>query len=79
MTTQTANYIILFVLAHRYFACVSIYSIRKNAVCSGMCMYYGHPGTNHKCPDYQGVPIFNVSLCDKAHLTKCVDYSGVLI
>ena len=45
-------------------------------------VYYGHLGTNHKCPDYQGVLIFQVSLCDKAPLgaiTKYVDYAGVLI
>ena len=45
-------------------------------------MYYGHPGTDHKCPDYQGVLIFQVSSYDKAPfgtITKCVDYAGVLI
>ena len=45
-------------------------------------VYYGHPGTNRKYPDYQGVLIFQVSLCDKAPfgtITKCVDYAGVLI
>ena len=29
-------------------------------------MYYGHLGTNQKCPDYQGVLIFQVSLYTKA-------------
>ena len=46
-------------------------------------VYYGHLGTNHKCPDHQGVLIFQVSLYDKAAsfgtITKCVDYAGVLI
>ena len=35
-----------------------------------------------QCPDYQGVLIFQVSLCNKESLgitTKCVDYAGVLI
>ena len=46
-------------------------------------VYYGHLGTNKKCPDYQGVLIFKVILYDKAApfgtITKCVDYAGVLI
>ena len=45
-------------------------------------VYYGYLGTNKKCPDYQGVLIFQVSLYDKAPfgtITKCVDYAGVLI
>ena len=45
-------------------------------------VYYGHLGTNKKCPDYQDVLIFQVSLYDKAPfgtITKCVDYTGVLI
>ena len=45
-------------------------------------VYYGHLGTNQKCPDYQGVLIFQVSLHEKASfgtITKCVDYAGVLI
>ena len=29
-------------------------------------VYYGHLGTNQRCPDYQGVLIFQVSLYDKA-------------
>ena len=29
-------------------------------------VYNGHIGTNHKCPDFQGVLIFQVSLCNKA-------------
>ena len=28
-------------------------------------VYYGHLGTNKKCPDYQGVLIFQVILYDK--------------
>ena len=45
-------------------------------------VYYGHLGTNKKCPDYQGVLIFQVSLYDKAlfgTIARCVDYAGVLI
>ena len=45
-------------------------------------VFYGHLGTNHKCPDYQGVLIFQVSLHDKAPfgtITLCVDYAGVYI
>ena len=29
-------------------------------------VYYGHLGTKQKCPDYQGVLIFQVSSYDKA-------------
>ena len=42
-------------------------------------VYYGHIGTTYKCPDYQGVLIFQVSLYDKAPfgtITRCVDYAG---
>ena len=45
-------------------------------------MYYGHIGTTHKGPEYQGVLIFQVSLYDEAPfgtITKYVDYAGVLI
>ena len=45
-------------------------------------LYYGHLGTTKKCPDYQGVLFFQVSLYEKALFgttTKCVDYAGVLI
>ena len=45
-------------------------------------VYYGHLGSNQKCPDYQGVLIVQVSLYDKAPfrtITKCLDYAGVLI
>ena len=31
-------------------------------------VYYGHLGTTKKCPDYQGVLIFQVSLYEKHHL-----------
>ena len=37
---------------------------------------------NKKCPDYQGVLIFLVSIYDKAPfgtITKCVDYASILI
>ena len=33
-------------------------------------VYYGHLGTNHKCPDNQGVLIFQVSLYDKVLFVK---------
>ena len=44
-------------------------------------VYYGHLGTSKKCPDYQGVLIFQVILYEKGSFgtsTKCVDYAGVL-
>ena len=40
-----------------------------------------HLGTNQKCPDHQGVLIFQVSLYDKAPFgttAKCVDYAVFL-
>ena len=42
-------------------------------------VYYGHLGTK-KCPDYQGVLIFQVRLYDKVPfaigiITECVDYA----
>ena len=43
-------------------------------------VYYGQLGTNKKCPDYQIVLIFQVSLYDKASfgtIIKCVDYMQV--
>ena len=45
-------------------------------------VYCGHLGTNKKCPDYQGVLIFQVSLYDKASfgtITERVDYAGAPI
>ena len=50
--------------------------------CTVEPVYCGHLGTNKKCPDYQGVLIFQVSLYDKTSfgtITKCVDYASVLI
>ena len=44
-------------------------------------VYYEHLGTSKKCPGYQGVLIFQVSLYDKAPfgtITKCVDYASAL-
>ena len=59
------------------------YYAQEQQLCSAHTVYYGHLGTNHKCPDYQGVLIFQVSLYDKAApfgtITKCVDYAGVHI
>ena len=43
-------------------------------------VYYGHLGTSQKCPDYQGVLIFQVSLHDNVSFgttARCVDYAGV--
>ena len=45
-------------------------------------VYYRQVGTSHKCPDYQGVLIFQVSLHDNVSFgttAKCVDYAGVHI
>ena len=45
-------------------------------------VYYGHLGTSLKCPDYQGVLIFQVSLHDNVSFgttARCVDYAGVHI
>ena len=45
-------------------------------------VYYGHLGTSQKCPDYQGVLIFQVSLHDKVSFgitARCEDYTGVRI
>ena len=50
---------------------LSIFDITVEPVC------YGHLG-NHKCPDYQGVLIFQVSLYDKAPfgtITKIMEMS----
>ena len=47
-----------------------------------LCIMHDHLGNNHKCPDYQGNLISQLSLYDKAPfgaITKCVDYAGVLI
>ena len=45
-------------------------------------VYYGHLGTSQKCPDYQGVLIFQVSLHNNVSFgttARCVDYAGVHI
>ena len=45
-------------------------------------VYCGHLGTGQKCPDYQGVLIFQVIVYDKVPFetsSKCVNYSGVYI
>ena len=45
-------------------------------------VYYGHLGTDQKCPNYQGVLFYQVILYDKVPFgtsTKCVNYAGVLI
>ena len=43
-------------------------------------VYYGHLGVSQKCPDYQGVLIFQVSLHDNVSFgttARCVGYAGV--
>jgi len=45
-------------------------------------VYSGHLGTSLKCPDYQGVLIFQVSLHGNGYfgtITKSPDYGSVLI
>ena len=47
-----------------------------------LCSYYGHVGTSQKCPDYQSVLIFQVSLHDNVSFgttARCVDYAGIHI
>ena len=39
-------------------------------------VYYGHLGTNHKCPDYAGQFIWWSTIWA---ITKGVDYASVLI
>ena len=43
-------------------------------------VYYGHIGTSQKCPNYQGVLIFQVILHNNVSFgttARCVDYAGV--
>ena len=46
---------------------------------------HGHLGTMQKCPDYQGVMIFQVSLCTKGllymgpQLSVWITHAGILI
>ena len=45
-------------------------------------VYYGRLGTSQKCPDYQGVLIFQISLHNNVSFgttARCVDYAGVHI
>ena len=45
-------------------------------------VYSGHLGTSPKCPDYQGVLIFQVGLHANGYfgtITKCPDYESVPI
>ena len=63
------------VLSHHYTDVGSRHILAQHTV--EPPVYYGHLGTNQKCPDYQGVLIFQVSLYDKAPfgtVTKCADY-----
>ena len=41
--------------------CVCVF-VCVHALCTVEPVYYGHLGTTQKCPDYQGVLIFQVSL-----------------
>ena len=42
-------------------------------------VYYGHPGTNQRCPDYQGVLIFQVSLSPVIDIWDgCTRFLGLL-
>ena len=48
---------------------------------SGTCVLWA-PWDRKKCPDYQGVLIFQVILYDKVQFgtsAKCLDYAGVHI
>ena len=47
-------------------------------------VYYGHLGTSQKCPDYQGVLIFQISLHDNVSqlgvwIMQVSTFSNVLI
>ena len=56
------------------FCCKQLYTVEP--------VYYGHLGTNQRCPDYQGILIFQVSLYNKAPfgtIATCPDYAGVHI
>ena len=47
-----------------------------------LCIMDTGLGTSQKCPDYQGVLIFQVSLHDNVSFgttARCVDYAGVHI
>ena len=75
MHTSNQNGTILIPCVHYVTLLVYIYQVITT-------LYdYGH-GTNHKCPDYEGVLIFQVSLYDEASfgtITEYMDYAGVLI
>ena len=45
-----------------------LHTVNNHKMCTVEPVYYGHLGTNQKCPDYQGVLIFQVSLCTKGLL-----------
>ena len=65
--------LLLIMLHHRLY---TPYDYTVEPVC------YGHLGTSQKCPDYQGVLIFQVSLHDNVSFgttARCVDYAGVHI
>ena len=58
---------------------IILYLYRMNTV---EPVYYGHLETSQKCPDYQGVLIFQVSLHDNVSFgttARCVDYASVHI
>ena len=51
-------YVQYYVATCERFVCSFVYTVEP--------VYYGHLGTSQRCPDYQGVLIFQVSLYDKA-------------
>ena len=54
---------------------LTIMSDYSEKLCNTLeCVYYGHLGTSKKCPDYQGVLIFQVISYEKVPFgtsTKC--------
>ena len=54
----------------------------RKPVISLYSLQWNHLGTSQKCPDYQGVLIFQVSLHNNVSFgttARCVDYAGVHI
>ena len=74
MSAVRTVYIALYKHWDHIYSCSPLYTVEP--------VYYGHLGTNQRCPDYQGVLIFLVSLYDKAPfgtIARCPDYAGVHI
>ena len=62
--------------------CDDCLGYKSAKICTVEPVYYGHLGTSQKCPDYQGVLIFQVSLHDNVSFgttARCLDYAGVHI